>query len=367
MKDKINIAFITKDMPVNGISTVIMNYCRNIDRKKNKITIFSGKPIAEQYQKECEKLGIKIEEIPPKRGGNPLKNYIYLFKNLNSKRFDIVHIHGNSATITIELLVCFLKGIKGRIAHCHNTTCDNIRIHKILKPILKLLYTKGFACSKEAGEWMFGNGKFEVLPNGFKTENFIFDEKKRESIRKKLKIKDGFIIGHVGMFNNQKNHPFMLKVFEEVAKQNEKAYLLFVGTGPDYDRIQELIKKHPYSERIICYGVTDKVSDVYDAMDLFLFPSKFEGLGIVLLEAQIKGLPCVASDVIPREVELNKNMIDFLSLEADIEIWSKVILNSLERKINRKKVYEENEKKIQKYSIENNAKELSKKYIEMTK
>lgn len=359
---KIKVSIITKNLIVNGISTVIMNYCRNMDFDKHNITIYAGAPIVEQYKNECEKLNIKIVEMPSKRGGNPLKYYIYLLKAINKKNTDVVHIHGNSGTIALELLITKIKGIKKRIAHCHNTTCDNIKIHKILKPLLKLLYTKGFACSKEAGEWMFGNGEFEVLPNGFDTEKFKFDEKKRKEIRKKLKIDDGYIIGHVGMFNNQKNHPYMLKVFESIAKKNEKAYLLFVGTGPDYDKIQELINKHPYKERIICYGVTDKVSEVYDAMDLFFFPSKFEGLGIVLLEAQMKGLPCVASDVIPKEVELDKNMIDFLSLDADVEVWSKVILKKLENKINRKKVYEEHEKEIKRFEIKENVKQLEYSY-----
>ena len=360
--EKLNLSIITKNLVVNGISTVIMNYCRNMELNKYNITIYAGTPIVEQYKAECENLNIRIVELPSKRGGNPLKYYFYILKKINKKNCDVVHVHGNSGTIAIELLISKIKGIKNRIAHCHNTTCDNIKIHKILKPILKILYTKGFACSKEAGRWMFGNGKYEVLPNGFDTEKFQFDEKKRNEIRKKLKVEDCYVIGHVGMFNNQKNHPFMLKVFEKIAFQNEKAYLVFVGTGPDYEKIQKLINKHPYKERIICYGVTDKVSEIYDAMDLFFFPSKFEGLGIVLLEAQMKGLPCVASDAIPKEVELDKNMIDFLSLEADAEVWSKVILKKLENKINRKKVFEENKKKIKKFEIKENVKQLENNY-----
>ena len=213
---KIKIAYLTKDMPVNGISTVIMNYCRHLDKDKFEITIFSGPPVVEQYSKECEKLGIKIIETPPKKSGNPLKYYMFLLKNINKKKYDIVHIHGNSATITIELFITLLKGINNRIAHCHNTQCDSFKVHKTLKPILKKIYTHGFACSKEAGEWMFGNKPFEVLPNGFITEKFKFNKEKRDKVRKKLKIEDKFVIGHVGMFNDQKNHPFILKVFENV-------------------------------------------------------------------------------------------------------------------------------------------------------
>lgn len=138
---KIRIAYIAKEMPINGISTVILNYCRNLDKNKFDITIFSGEPIDKYYIEECEKINVKIEKMPPKRGGNPLKYYSYLFKKITSKNFDIVHVHGNSATITVEMLMAFFRGIKIRIAHCHNTTCDKLKIHKILKPILKKVYT----------------------------------------------------------------------------------------------------------------------------------------------------------------------------------------------------------------------------------
>lgn len=365
---KIRIAYLTKDMPVNGISTVIMNYCRHLEKEKYEITIFSGPPIVEQYKEECEKLGIRIIETPPKKGGNPLKYYFFLLKQLNRKKYDIIHIHGNSATITMELFITWIKGIKHRIGHCHNTQCDSLKIHKTLKPILKKLYTYGFSCSKEAGEWMFGNKAFEVLPNGFITEKFKFNKNNRTKIRKKLNVEDKFVIGHVGMFNEQKNHPFILSVFEEIAKEHDKAVLLLVGTGPNYEKIQDLINNHPYNERIICYGVTDQISEVYDAMDLFFFPSKFEGLGIVLLEAQIKGLPCVASDVIPKEVVLNEKMIDFLSLNSNVKVWSKKILSKAqELNNNRDKVYNENEYNIKRYEIKENVKTLEKRYEELNK
>lgn len=365
---KIRIAYLTKDMPVNGISTVIMNYCRYLNKEKYDITIFSGPPIVEQYRKECEKLGIRIIETPPKKGGNPLKYYIFLLKNITKKKYDVVHIHGNSATITIELLITLLKGIKNRVGHCHNTQCDSFKVHKTLKPILGKIYTNGFACSKEAGEWMFGDKPFDVLPNGFITENFIFNQENRVKIRKKLKINDKFVIGHVGMFNEQKNHPFILNVFEKVAEKNDKAILLLVGTGPDYEKIQKIIDKHPYKEKIICYGVTDKVSEIYDAMDLFFFPSKFEGLGIVLLEAQIKGLPCIASDVIPKEVVLDNKLVDFLSLESNLNIWSESILKrSKYDNKDRQQVYKINQKAIKKYEITENVKYLENKYETMCK
>lgn len=127
MSDKIRIAYLTKDMPVNGITTVIMNYCRNLDKKKFKISILSGAPIMPMYQEECARIGVEIIEVPRKKT-EALKYYAALWKNLSKDKYDIVHVHGNSATISIELMIAFLKGIKVRIAHSHNSTCDSLKI-----------------------------------------------------------------------------------------------------------------------------------------------------------------------------------------------------------------------------------------------
>jgi glycosyltransferase involved in cell wall biosynthesis len=260
------------------------------------------------------------------------------------------------------MLIAKIKGIKVRIAHCHNTTCDNKKVHKILQPLFRKIYTHGFACSVDAGKWMFNNSNFEVLPNGFITEKFIFDEKKRKEVRKKLNIDDKYVIGHVGMFLEQKNHEFILQVFEEVAKAKEDSVLLLIGTGPDYDKIQKIIEEHHYKDRIICYGVTNNVSELYDAMDLFFFPSKHEGLGIVLLEAQIKGLKCVTSDVVPREVVLDDNNIKFISLDDDIAVWKNELISN-DIKGTRKSFYKKQIEKINRFNIIENAKDLGDKYI----
>lgn len=358
---KLKIAYLTKDMPINGISTVLMNYGGNLDKEKVEITIFSGPPIAYQYKEQCTELGIQLVEIPPKRE-QALAYYFALWKNL-SKKYDIVHIHGNSATITIELMIALIKGIKVRIAHCHNSTCDSQKAHKLLQPLFKRIYTYGFACSKLSGKWLFDNCQFQVLPNGFDTRRFIFDKEKRNEIRKELHLEERYVIGHVGMFNKQKNHPFLLNVFEHVAKECDDAYLLLVGHGPDFKEISELINQHPFKQRIICYGTTDHVEYFYDAMDIFVFPSIHEGLGIVLLEAQMNGLPCVASDVVPKEAMLG-NRVTFLPLDADLDIWKKAVLQ--DRKINRTAFYEEYKKEIEHYDITPNTKELLSLYMDLT-
>lgn len=358
MGEKIRIAMVAVDLSRTGISTVIMNYCRTIDLSKFKIDLLVGNHIITEYRKECEKLGINIIELPFKFD-DAKGFYLGLFKNLSSKKYDIVHVHGNSAMITPELFIAFVRGIKVRIAHSHNTTCDHKKIDRLLRPFFKLMYTNGFACSEMAGKWLFQNQKFEIIYNGFKTEKFAFSDKNRKKIRHQLQIEDKFVIGHVGQFNDQKNHKFLLRLFETIGKQRENAVLLLIGNGPDKEEICELINEHPFRDRIIVYGETEHPEEMYCAMDVFVFPSKFEGLGIVLLEAQISGLRCVVSDVIPSEAIISKN-VEVFSLDDSLETWSGAILKS--KSLEREKFDIEYEDEIKKYDIAENAKQLMKIY-----
>ena len=232
---------LVNDMNINGISMVIMNYCKNLDKSKFDISVISGTPINDFYKSQCREFNIKLYELPARKQ-KKLKYFQALYRVLKQK-FDIVHVHGNSATISIELLIAKICGVKVRIAHSHNTTCDHIKIHKLLWPLFRQVYTHGLACGQQAGKWMFHNGKFYVLPNAFETANFIYDNEARQRIRNELKLDNKYVIGHIGRFNNQKNHPFLLRIFTEIAKKREDAYLLLVGNGPDFEEVQKLISK----------------------------------------------------------------------------------------------------------------------------
>lgn len=358
MGNKIRVAMVTTDMPVNGISTVILNYCQYIDQKTFDITIISGTPVAEIYIESTKRIGISLLELPSRRK-NVLEFYIALKKHLKSNNYDILHVHCNSATVSPELYIGYQCGIPVRIAHSHNTTCTHMAVHKVMCPVFKRLYTHGFACSSLAGKWLFGNNEFYVISNGFRTERFRFDAKSRDDIRHKLNIDGKFVIGHIGRFNDQKNHPFLLEVFEVIAQINPKAYLLLIGSGPNVDAVKRQINEHPYKDRIILYGVSEETEKLYDAMDVFVLPSKYEGLGIVLLEAQISGLPCVTSDVVPKDVELGGN-VTFLPLSESKEYWANLILNCSSQY--REDFYNRHKERIMQFDIEKNARDLEKLY-----
>lgn len=362
-KKKISIAMLASKLEINGISTVIWNYCTHMDLLRFDITVLAGRPINEYYINEFTKLGIRVIELP-ERKGNSINYLRELNKIMKNEKFDIVHVHGNQASIALELLVAYMNGIKVRIAHSHNTTCKSMRVHKLLKPLFNLIYTDGFACGEAAGKWLFGNGDFTVIPNGFDTNKFEFNSSYRSEIRTKLGIENRYVIGHIGRINEQKNQTYLLKIFEKVAADNENAVLLMVGTGPMQPEIEKLVDDHPYKDRIIMFGETNSPEKLYSAMDVFVFPSLYEGLPVTLLEAQINGLRCVASAAVTREVMLYDNSIHFIKLSDDVSYWADAIKNQLPD-LDRDAIYKEHEDSIIRYNIADNVNLVNNIYVDL--
>ena len=360
---KIKVAMVTNHFGITGIGTVMINYCKALDKNKYDLTIFAGKPISEKYEKECLENDIHLVALPS-RHGNPMSHYIALWKALRAGHYDIVHDHGSSSMMAIELTIAKLTGVKNRIAHSHNSTCSNMKVHRLLNPYFRTVYTKALACGQLAGNWLFGENNFEVLPNGFHTDGFVFSKKNRDAVRNELGVKKQLLIGHIGRFNEQKNQEYLLDIFKEVAAVRDDALLLIVGTGPDEENIKSRVKEHPYKNRIILYGETDNPTALYSAMDIFVFPSRYEGLPIVLLEAQISGLPCIVSDKVTREVDLGD--INWQSINDDPKQWAKAIL-SVECRLEMKRIAyrEDHLEKIQSYDITQSVKQLDKIYADL--
>lgn len=360
---KIKIAMVTTNLDLNGISSVIINYCKHINLNKFSITIFAGEPANEYYQKEFNKLKIKTVILPPRKP-NTFKYYLALLKNLFKKNYDILHVHGNSSVMSIDLLVGYIAGIKVRIGHCHNSNGTSSKVHKLLMPLFNKLCTKRFACGVGPGEWMFAKKNYGILPNGIDISNFEFNLKIRNLQRKKLNLENFFVIGHVGRFNNQKNHEFILETFKYVASKKKEVILFLVGAGPNFNKIKQLIDCHPYKDRIILYGETNDIKEVYNMMDLFILPSKYEGFPLSLLEAQINGLYSIVSNKVAKDIDITANM-EFLDID-DSKKWAIKINELIDKKIKRSKIDVEDDK-IKKYDIKNNVKILEKEYTKLIK
>lgn len=343
----------------NGITSVIMNYYKNMDKSDIKIDFVVINDIAQKFRDEIEPNGSKIFYIP--RNRNPISYMIKLKKIVKDGNYDIVHIHGNSAMMLLDMLPSKIGGAKVRIAHSHNTTCDHLIAHKLLNPFFQKMYTHALACSDSAGKWLFSDKKFTVLKNSIDLSRFCYNENLRTEYRKKIGAEDKKVIGHIGNFIPQKNHTFLLDCFAEALKKDNNCVLLMLGIGVLMDEMKEKAKNLGIEENVIFLGVTFEAYGYMQAMDVFVFPSLFEGLALVALEAQASGLPCILSTAMPKESKMSPNTI-FLSID-DKKLWGDKIA-STNIDTNRKIASEAAIKNLAEngYDIKSNAESLVKFY-----
>lgn len=321
---------------VNGISSCIINFLSAMKRNDLQIDIIINKYIDDTYQVKLEKFGCKIFILH--RNKNILKYQMDLFKIIRNVKYDFVHVHGNSSTMILETFIAKILRVKNIAVHSHNTTCNFPTIHKLLQPIFLKTFNISIACGEAAGKWMFGSGKFVILNNGIDTEHFSFNEQNRSKIRAELGITKEFLIGHVGAFNYQKNHNFLLDVFYEYQKINPKTRLLLIGEGELFNSVKKKAKDLNIFNKIFFIGKTDYVNEYLSAMDLFVLPSRFEGFPIVLIEAQASGLPCIVTSNVDNNIDLTKNI--FFADGNNISEWVNYIKKSSNSRLNRKNAFE---------------------------
>lgn len=355
----------TVEFVMGGISSVIMNYFNNMKKDDMQIDFVVNHRIEQCYIDSMKKSNSKVYIL--NRNKNPLAYMFRLYKIMKKNKYDVVHVHGNSATMTIDLFPACLNGVKVRIAHSHNTECSHVIIHKGLSVMFKLMYNQALACSKEAGEWIFGKDKFKVLPNGIDSNQYIFCDEIRDEVRSEFQLDGKFVIGHVGFMNEQKNHPFLFEIFSEVKRKIPNSALLCV-TGSDEipDDLKKLINEYELGKDLLVLFKRKDVSRLLQAMDTFVFPSKWEGLGIALIEAQASGLPCVVSDKVAQEANVTGS-IKYLSLTEN-KVWIDVIVDIYNKNSSylnyRRELCYESQKIIRKlgYDIKNNANSIRSVY-----
>lgn len=351
---------------LNGITSVILNYYRNLNKEDMKIDFVVPNEISEDYKKELNSNGSVVYHIPRKK--KPFAYQKKLYQILKQNQYDIIHIHGNSAMMLLDVLPAKFAKTEVRIVHSHNTTCNYVWIHKILEPIFKLCYTHGFACGEDAGKWLFGNDDFVLLKNGIELEKYKYDEKIRQIYREKIGATNRKVVGHVGNFIEQKNHEFLIDVFAELVKKDENYLLLLISDGALLNHIKEKVKNLNLDNNVIFLGKCTEVYNYLQAMDLFVLPSLHEGLPVVLIEAQASGLPCFVSDKVSKESDLTNsiNFIDISNLKSWIEEINNFFVSDIKK--NRMEVSRINQDKIsmQGYDVKKNAsimEELFKKYL----
>ena len=294
-----------------GVESVIMNYYRHIDRNKIQFDFICDEDSTNIPYEEIEKLGGKVILCPPYQ---KLPKYLkYLKRLFFEKKYRIVH--SNISTLSVFPLYAAKKaGVPVRIAHSHSTSnpkeWKKNLMKNALRPFSKVWATDYFACTKHAGEYQFGKkaveqGKVKIITNAIEIEKFKFDPDARKRLRKEFGFdEDDYVVGNFGRLDPAKNQVFLVEAFAELKKKIPKAKLLIVGDGPLRSTIKKKAEKLGVAESVRMEPRRDDINKCYSALDVFAFPSLYEGLGMVAIEAQIAGLTVIASKNIPVEASI---------------------------------------------------------------
>lgn len=325
----IRVLHVVNDMHRAGLETMLMNYYRNIDRTKIQFDFLTHRPQKSDYDDEIIAMGGKVYYAPRLYPHNYPAYFKYMEKFFEEHpEYQIVHSHIDSMSY-LPLRAAKKAGIPVRIAHSHNTSID-----KDFKYILKQFFRSRItsvashycACGKEAGEFLFKGKDVTVIPNAIEVDRFLFNREMRKNKREELGLKDEFVLGHVGRLSYQKNHKFLIEIFSEVHKKNKNTVLLLIGVGEKEQEIKEQIRTLGLDNAVRFLGSRSDVNELYQAMDVFVMPSFFEGIPVTGVEAQFAELPCIFSTKVPEEVCFT-DKCQFLELEESIERWAQVILS----------------------------------------
>jgi len=318
-----------------GAETMIMNYYRYIDTKLIQFDFLISAPEKCDYEDEILALGGKVFRVPilSKSPSQYLRAVNYFFKT--HKEYKIVHSH-TSAKNTVPLGIAKWNKVPVRICHSHNVRNEkgfSGIIKNMLKPFLKYVATDFIACGEDAGIWLYGSNYYKthgiLFRNVIDVSKFKFDLERRAAIRAQHNWDSKLVIGNVARFDTQKNHEFIVDIFNALHQKMSNTILLLIGDGPQKRGIEEKVTNLKLNESVVFKGVVDNVSGYIQAMDVFLLPSHYEGLPLTVIEAQASGLKCFVSEkVITRECDLT-GLIRFISLDESPDQWSDHILSSI--------------------------------------
>lgn len=316
----------TIGMQYEGISSVIINYLSHMDLNDLSVAVLVNDETPDSMKKILLGFG-KICIIPNRK--QEFGQYLWRFyTTLKDFRPDVVHIHGNSGTMFLESFLCKICGVTRIVVHCHNTTCSHPIVNIIFRIPMIALATNLLACSPESGKWLYGSHSYMVLNNAIDFSKYFFSKQIRKDYREKMGIEKQKVIGHVGHFTDQKNHDFLIEIFVKVLQYKPDTILLLVGEGPKLDIIKEKVFNLGIADHVVFTGVRDDVERLYQVMDLFVLPSKWEGLPLVTIEAQAAGLPLLVSDAVTRRAECT-SLILFKNIQDGAESWAHKLVDIL--------------------------------------
>ena len=339
-----------------GLETMLMNYYRSIDRNEVQFDFLTHRTEKGAYDEEIEGLGGIVYHAPRLYPQNYTSYFKWMAKFFNKHpEYKIVHSHIDAMSY-FPLLAAKKANVPARIAHSHSSKLDidfKLPIKYITLKLLPSVATCNCACGDVAGKFMFGNKDFAIIKNAIDIDKFSFNEQIRKKKREELGLENKFVIGHVGRYCYIKNQLFLLDVFAKIIKKRNDAYLLLIGKGEDEKKIREKIHYLNLKNYVSLLIDRTDVNQLYQAMDVFVMPSLFEGLPVVGVEAQANGLSCIVSEKISKEILLTDN-IKMVKLDSGVDIWEESILHTeIKRNIN---ACEQLDKRG--YNVKNEAKNL---------
>ncbi|ESU32062.1 hypothetical protein G3A_13075 [Bacillus sp. 17376] len=331
---------IVSVMDRGGAETLLMNVYRNLDRSKLQFDFIVHRNDQGDYDNEIRKLGGKIYSVPSLGIAGPISYVKRLSEIMSANSYIAVHSHTDYQS-GFPALAAKIAGIPHRICHSHsnnwpmNDSFKQKLLLKGLRSIIKISATQYCSCSQEAGAFLFGqkavdNNKVTILKNGIDLGQYLDETITKSSVIRELGLdQDAKIIGHVGKFSKSKNQAFILQVLKQLVNKDKRYVALLVGDGPLKEKIEHEAENMGLSKHVRFLGVRSDIPRLMKAFDVFLFPSIFEGFGIVTVEAQISGTPCIMSDSVPISTDMGLGLVRYLSLKEHPEKWGEEVGNAI--------------------------------------
>lgn len=330
--EPIRIAQIIGKLNVAGVESIINNYYKYLDHDKFQFDYYIDADSNFEPPQELIDMGARYFVIPPYQ--HLLQHMRVLIRHFRENQYQIVHANMNTLSV-FSLCAARIAGVPVRINHNHSTAGNGELVRNIMKytlrPFAKVFATHYCACSFAAGKWLFGNRAMEknevtVFHNAIDLSRFQFDANVRRNIRAELNLDNHYVLGHIGRFCTTKNHEYIILVFQELLKTVPNSILLLIGVGEQMEMIKQQVVAANLGDKVVFLGAKKDVAPYYQAMDAFVFPSLYEGLGLVAIEAQASGLPVICSDRVPEEA-LVLPQSSRISLEEPTITWAKTIID----------------------------------------
>lgn len=342
IKKPIRVLHIVSVMNHGGIENFIMNIYRKIDRSLVQFDFLVTREEKGIFDDEIKHLGgeiFNIEHIKKVGFVKYKKSVVNFFKSNDG--YKIIHCHMNTWS-GFFLQIANGLNIPVRIAHSHSSQkgfypkrladWGEYYFKKFMKSKINSNATHFFSCGYEAGDWLFGkriaDNNMKIINNGVDTSKIKYNSDIEKKVRESLNISlETLVIGHVGNMNPVKNHKFLIEIFQAVNKKVPNSILCLVGDGQLRKDIEGYIQNVGLIDKVKILGIRNDVNDLLKAFNVFMLPSKFEGLPVSIIEAQAAALPCIISDNITSEVDMGLGLVTFVGLEKSPEEWANVVLD----------------------------------------